>query len=84
MRRYYEGYQRLIDRVAQIDPDASVWLLHEAPVIPRSQNRLIGFYPHLDLSACFCWSQTPQGFPYWQAIDRILNPNEYGWEDDDE
>jgi len=83
--RDYNGYQLLIDRVAKIDQDAAMWLLHEAPVIPRLKNRLIRFYPNQGLSVCFVWAWTPQEYRYWRGIDRILEPYkyEYKWEDDE-
>jgi len=87
MRRDYgKYYQALITLVAKIDCDAANYLLHVAPIMSRRHtgNHYTAMCGNAPLRTAFAWCKTPQGHKYWQAIDRILGPDKYWMEDDDE
>ena len=57
-----EEYSGLIDRVRKIDSKAADYMENGA-------RALQGFSPGVLLLSCFAWSDTPQGHPYWKALD---------------
>jgi len=60
-----EEYSGLIDRVRKIDSKAADYMQSEA-------RALLRFSPGVSLLNCFAWSDTPQGRPYWKALDATV------------
>lgn len=71
---YSKDYEDLCKRVEAIDKKAAEYMRGDA-------RKMRSFYENKDISVCFLWRHTPQGWQYWNNIDDILNgctelPNE--------
>lgn len=55
------AYQRLIAKVAKINPTAAEYMRHD-------MRNLEGFDTSDSLWGVICWSETPQGHVYWADI----------------
>lgn len=64
-QRNRKSYNDLVMRVWEIDEEAAIYLIDEAP-------KLVPFDPCGSLCVCFAWVATPQGFDYWHSISDIL------------
>lgn len=60
-----DAYVNLCFRVKEIDENAFLFLMHEAPLLDR-------FGLHGSLGYCFLWDATPQGHSYWYNIAEKL------------
>lgn len=60
-----QSFKSLIKRVEKIDPEAARWLKKEA-------YKLNSFDVGDDLTDCFCWDRSPQGYNYWFLINKKL------------
>lgn len=66
----------LINEVKKINRQAAIFLKRQIPLIMQRQNKCI--YLDDKLANCFIWSDTPQGFNYWNnIIDKL--PPEFSW-----
>ena len=61
----FEKYLDLIQRVAEVDIKAALYLRHEA-------QELTGFEPSGLLTCCFIFSETPQGHRFWFDLNYKL------------
>ena len=59
----------LPSRVAEIDPEAGLWLQTEACLLD-------GFALGDDLNECFCWEESKQGYKYWDTLHEKLDAKE--------
>lgn len=58
-------YLELINKVANIDIEAAVYMQNE-------MRDIKGFNPCSDLNCIVVWADTPQGHKYWSSIDQTL------------
>lgn len=64
MDSFYYDYLELCTEVGKIDKEAEKYML--------SLLGKKGFKPYWNLVKSFKWSDTPQGFEYWDTIDKKL------------
>jgi len=63
------AYNKLIDRVEEIDPEAAKYLRNGV-------FELKSFSPDGTLDESFVWEDSLQGHTYWMELDEKLNPPE--------
>ncbi len=67
-----QDYRDLIKRISKIDRKAALWLMKKAPLLHKRGKFLSGFGPFHRLDYVIVWSETPQGFHYWNRIFEAL------------
>lgn len=58
-----ENFMNLIVAVGRHSPSAALWILEH-------RRELGVFYTGGDLSCCFDWEATPQGYNYWNELHK--------------